>query len=118
MADKKPTKKAPSSEDLTILDPHTSDILREQVESNSPPEDGTVVVFEYTWQIGSEHIGLKPSKRAYYTFAALWVAGQWYVTGQHTSLSRTYTHVTFMQMLATENVRKASVAARFEAFKP
>jgi hypothetical protein len=124
MAEKSKPKKvrtledAPSSESLTIIDPHASDVLREQVEAQNPIDDGTIVTFEYTWQIGDDYENVKKSKRRYYTYAALWISGSWHVTGNNNSLPRNYDHAQFVKMLATPNVRRAAVATKFEGFKP
>lgn len=89
--------------------------LREQVELKEGPEDNTVVVFEYCYDLS-----LKPKKRLYYTFAAIYIeaTGNWYSSGQGGGVPREAKHEAFMTLIASSSVKAAWVADTFTKFKP
>lgn len=74
-------------------------------------EPGTVVKFTYVYDPHDKHA-------MRYTFAALWVAGLWYVTGvEKRVVSDTYNNTDFMRLLAQPHVKKAWHATSFDRFK-
>lgn len=89
--------------------------LREQVELQQGPADGTVVKFKYIFDLDAPK-----EERRKYTYAAVYVAkkNRWFLSGIGSALSREYQHADFMRMLAQPNVAKASVATGFAKFKP
>lgn len=92
--------------------------LREQIDLNSGPEDGTVVRFDYTFESkGKTDYGRKV-KRRYYTYAAIWIADTncWHLTGRG-NLTETQNNREFMALLASSSARRVKVATVLDAIK-
>lgn len=103
--------------DVTLtIDLETADILREQVETRRGPDDKTVVVFDYCYDLK-----VKKKKRELYSYSAVYIASQdkWFISGINTGVvPRDIGHLEFMTLLSKPNVITAQVAVAFETFKP
>jgi hypothetical protein len=94
----------------------TADILREQVEARRGPDDKTVIIFDYVYDLS-----VKKKHRTVYTFVAVWIEAQnkWYVTGEAGNIiGNSATHENLMTTLAKPNVIQATVVTEAEVFKP
>ena len=89
--------------------------LREEVESRQGPEDGTVVRFQYCYDLTA-----KKKERTYYMYVAVFVADKdrWFISGQGSSISREQSHRELMELLAKPSTITADVATGFDTFKP
>jgi hypothetical protein len=108
------------SDTTTVEEPEAeavpvADILREQVDIRKGPADKTLITFEYAYDLG-----VKPKKRDYYTFIAVWIEkqGKWYVSGVGNGVPRECDNDSLMKIIAGGHVKSASVATALETFKP
>jgi hypothetical protein len=89
--------------------------LREKVESREGPDDRTIIVFEYVYEMSG-----KKKDWEYYTFVAVWIEdkGRWFCSGIGNGVPREADNDTLMKILASKHVKSASVVTEVEAFKP
>lgn len=108
-----------------------AETIKAAVAANRGPEENTVILFQ------EARTGISPAKAkaflldeddedddpfeetppAAYSFAALYVGGQWYLTGVAASSARTMKHRDFMERLASDRVVSAQVATNWEVAK-
>lgn len=98
-----------------MADASIAAVLREQVADRQGPEDGTVVRFEYNFDLAKTK-----KERVLYTYTAIFIAAtdRWYVSGQGDALNKAYSQTSFLDLLGKPNTVSAKVAIKFEAFKP
>lgn len=87
--------------------------LAEQIAKARGPEDGTVIRFDQTVPASFE----ADTPERTFTYAALFVAGHWYLTGtaHATSLSRQrYGNAAFIDLMAKPDITNVEIATAFE----
>lgn len=90
--------------------------LREQVDAKKGPDNGTVVTFDYVFDLES-----KPKHQKVYTYAAIWIADQnrWYLSGaSRSAIGEVHEHDAFISIIARPNTKKAWVLNGKARFKP
>lgn len=109
-----------------------AETIRQAVAANQGPEELTVVRFSERRE-GVSPVSRKSSfldddddfevpdpigeATEAYTFAALYVAGRWYLTGVAAGQTRIMKHRDFMERLASDRVTYAEVASAWEVAK-
>ena len=90
-----------------------ADTLRKSIKRAKGVEAGTVVRFEMCFE--KSLLRMEEAKR--YVYAAIWVAGRWWLTGDRgIDGVRWYANEAFVEFLATdERVENVEVAVEFES---
>ncbi|AUG84853.1 hypothetical protein PBI_DISMAS_56 [Microbacterium phage Dismas] len=90
--------------------------LRKAVDAAKGPAEGTVVRFVRT--VSGEYDPIRDQqvvvRKRRLTYAALFVAGSWYLTGTTREASRPTSHRAFVELLASPEVSQVQVATAFE----
>jgi hypothetical protein len=90
--------------------------LRKEVESNTTPKKGTVVVFTYVQYPDQKK---RKNQGRFECVAVATGSLVWQLTDERGgAISRSQNHVDFVRLLGGPNVRKAAVVTKTERFKP
>lgn len=92
----------------------TAKTLRRDVKRAKGPATGAVVKFDRRKVLGG--LAYDTAERVIsLSYAAIFVAGHWYLTGTTGVGAARYTHDQFVTLLASDDITNVAVATEFEA---
>lgn len=93
---------------------NTAKTLRKDVNAARGVEARSIIRFDRTFKPRDE-MRREDLPEVTITYAAIFVAGAWYLTGMGRMASRSYTHREFVDLLADPGISNIEVATDFEA---
>lgn len=93
---------------------NTTKSLRKDVNAARGVEAKSVIRFDRTFTT-RDNLRDEEGPEMTVTYAAIFVAGSWFLTGRGRMASRSYTHREFVDLLADPGISNIEVATEFEA---
>lgn len=94
---------------------NTTKRLRKDVDTARGVEAKSIIRFDRLIPARRDEMRMESKPEVTVTYAAIFVAGAWYLTGLGRMASRSYTHREFVDLLADPSISNIEVATEFEA---
>lgn len=88
--------------------------LRKDMANAKGVTPGTIIRFDRTFATRDE-MRMTEGPEVTVTYAAIFIAGHWFLTGVGRMASKRYTHRDFVDLLADDSISAIEVATEFEA---
>lgn len=89
-------------------------VLRKELARARGVEEGTIVRFSRRKVIRDEMTLRDTNRVLYLSYAAIFVAGKWFLTGTAGVGARSYTNREFLELIADRDIYNVEVAVKFE----